>query len=75
MYINDFIERFSTCLNHSPAAAIGPETEFKKLDEWSSIFALVVIGMVDSDYHTVLTADDLRSSRSLADLFHLIQSK
>ena len=75
MDINDFIQKFSSCLNHTPSSAISAETEYKKLDEWSSIFALIVIGMVDSDYHKVLTADDLRSSRSLSDLYNLIQSK
>jgi acyl carrier protein len=75
MDLNEFIQKFTACLNHTPASAISPETEFKKLDEWSSIFALVVIAMVDSDYHKVLTADDIRNSKSLSDLFHLIQSK
>ena len=75
MDINVFIESFASCLNHTPASAISPDTEFKKLDEWSSIFALIVIAMVDSDYHKTMTAEDLRNSTSLADLFNLIQSK
>ncbi len=75
MDINDFIEKFSSCLNHTPTSAISPDTEFKKLDEWSSIFALIVIAMVDSDYQRVLTAEDIRNSNTLADLFNVIQSK
>ena len=75
MDINDFIEKFAACLHHTPSSVISPETEFKKLDEWSSIFALIVIAMVDSDYHKVLDAEDIRNSRSLSDLFNLIQSK
>ena len=75
MDITGFIEKFSSCLSQPPSTAISPETEFKKLDEWSSIFALIVIGMVDSDYHKVLTADDIRNAKTLSDLFNLIQSK
>lgn len=75
MDINDFIDKFSSCLNHTPAEPIGPDTEFKKLDEWSSIFALIVIAMVDSDYHKVLNADDLRNSKTMTDLYTAIQSK
>ena len=75
MDIQDFIDHFAACLHHTPASAIGPDTEYKKLDEWSSIFALIVIAMVDSDYHKTMTAEDLRNSTSLADLFNLIQSK
>ena len=75
MDINAFIEKFSACLNHTEPSAISPGTEFKKLDEWSSIFALIVIAMVDADYNKVLTAEDIRSAKSLSDLFNLIQSK
>ena len=75
MDINDFIEKFTACLHHIPSPSIGPDTEFKKLDEWSSIFALIVIAMVDTDYHKVLTAEDIRNSKTLSDLFTLIQSK
>ena len=75
MDMDEFITKFTACLNHSPTTAIDPETEFKKLDEWSSIFALVVIAMVDSDYNKVLSSDDIRNAKSLADLYHLIQSK
>jgi acyl carrier protein len=75
MDARDFVNNFSACLDHTPASAIGPGTEFKKLDEWSSIFALIVIAMVDTDYHKVLTAEDIKSASTLSDLFHLIQSK
>jgi acyl carrier protein len=75
MDITDFIERFAACLYDSPSSVISPNTEFKKLDEWSSIFALIVIAMIDSDYHKTLTADDIRNSKTLSDLFKLIQSK
>ena len=75
MDIHDFIDKFSACLSYTPVSSIGPDTHFKKLDEWSSIFALIVIGMVDSDYKKVLTAEDIRSATTLSDLFNLIQSK
>ena len=75
MYINDFIEKFTACLNHSPASALLPETEFRKLEDWSSIFALIVIAMVDSDYNKVLTSEDIKNSKTLSDLFNVIEAK
>lgn len=75
MDINDFIEKFTTCLNHSPASALLPDTEFRKLEDWSSIFALIIIAMVDSDYNKVLTSEDIKNSKTLSDLFNVIQSK
>lgn len=75
MDIKVFVEKFSSCLNHTDPSAISPGTEFKKLEEWSSIFALIVIAMVDTDFGKVLTAEDIRNSKTLSDLFNLIQSR
>ena len=75
MDVNVFIEKFADCLNHTPASAINAETEYKKLEEWSSIFSLIVIAMVDEVYGKTLSAEDFRNTRSINDLFHLIQSK
>ena len=75
MDVNTFIEKFTDCLNHAPNAPLGPDTEYKKLADWSSIFSLMVIAMVDEVYSKPLTAEDFRSTRSLRDLFNLIESK
>ncbi|MBS1593829.1 MAG: acyl carrier protein [Bacteroidetes bacterium] len=75
MQINDFTEKFVTCLNSAPVVPVDGATNFKKLDEWSSIFALIVIAMVDSEYGKTLTSDDIRNAETINDLYHIIQSK
>lgn len=75
MEINDFIEKFGACLHHTDAKDINEATQFKKLDEWSSIFALIVIAMVDSEYSKVLSAGDIHQANTISDLFGIIQSK
>jgi acyl carrier protein len=75
MNLNDFISNFSNCFNRTPATDIKAETEFKKIDEWSSILALIVIAMVDSDYQKVLTADDIRNATTVQDIYELLIKK
>ncbi|MBS1623551.1 MAG: acyl carrier protein [Bacteroidetes bacterium] len=75
MQINDFTEKFVACLNTAPAVPVDGTTNFKKLDEWSSIFALIVIAMVDSEYGKTLTSDDIRNAETIHDLYIIIQSK
>jgi acyl carrier protein len=75
MEINDFTEKFVACLHHTPDTEINSSTKFKKLEEWSSIFALIVIAMVDSEYGKVLTAEDIHKADTIEDLFGIIQSK
>lgn len=75
MQIEEFTEKFVGCLNSEPATRIDSNTSFKKLEEWSSIFALIVIAMVDSEYGKTLTSEDIRSADTINDLFVIIQSK
>jgi acyl carrier protein len=75
MEISQFIEDFKSCLHQTPAEHITLATRFKKIDDWSSIFALIVIAMIDSQYNIVLTADDIHKADTIEDLFATIQSK
>ena len=75
MDINGFIVQFGACLHHTPIAEVNSKTQFKKLEEWSSIFALIVIAMVDTEYGKVLTAADIYKAETIEDLFGVIQSK
>lgn len=50
MELNDFIKNFAEQLDDVDVAALGAETRFKELEEWSSLTALSVIAMVDEEY-------------------------
>lgn len=75
MEITEFSEKFAACLNTVPASGIDASTQFKKLEDWSSIMALIVIAMIDTEYGKTLTAEDIRSSETIQDLYATIQSK
>ena len=50
-------------------------TEFKELDEWSSLGALDIIAMVDDEYDVTITGKDIRSVSTIEELFNLIKDK
>lgn len=75
MEIKEFSEKFATCLNTVPDGGVSAATQFKKLEDWSSIMALIVIAMIDSEYGKTLTAEDIRSSETIQDLYAIIRSK
>jgi acyl carrier protein len=52
-----------------------PDTDFKQLDEWSSLHALIIIALVDTEYNITLDGNDLRSLNTVQDLFDLIVEK
>ena len=69
MDINTFIENFAGQFDDTPAEQIKAETNFRDLDEWSSLIALSIIAMVDEEYGVTLKGDDMRSSQTIKDVF------
>ena len=75
MEINDFITNFAAQFDETGASEFTANTEFKNLEEWSSLMALSIIAMADEEYDVKLKGDDIRSARTIEDLFNIITSK
>ena len=69
MDINTFVENFAGQFDETPADQFTPETNFRDLDEWSSLIALSIIAMVDEEYEVTLKGDDIKSSNTIKDIF------
>lgn len=75
MEIKEFVEKFAEQFDDTDASEIKAETVFKELDEWSSLIALGVIGMVDEEYEVTLKGEDIRNSNTVEDLFNIVKVK
>ena len=75
MELKEFIENFANQFDDTDASEIKAETEFRELDEWSSLIALSVIAMVDEEYDIAIKGDDIRNSKTVEDLFNIVKSK
>ena len=72
MDIDTFIENLAGQFDDTPADQIKPETEFRKLDEWSSLIALSVIAMVDEEYGVTLKGNDIKNANTVQDVFNRV---
>jgi acyl carrier protein len=75
MEIKEFIEKFSEEIELESVDELTAETEFKLLDEWTSLSSLSIIAMVDEEYDVEINGQDLRSCETIEDLFNLVNSK
>lgn len=75
MELNDFIEKFAEQFDETDASEFKADTEFKALDEWSSLTALSIIAMVDEEYDVALKGDDVKNAETIEDLFNVVVSK
>ena len=75
MDIKEFIENFAAQFDDTDAEVFTAETNFRELEEWSSLIALSIIAMVDEEYDVTLKGDDMRAAKTIQDLFNIVKSK
>ena len=75
MTLDEFIKAFAAEFDDTPEEQFTPSTNYRELDEWSSLTALSIISMVDDNEDKTITGADLRSCKTIEELYNLIQSK
>lgn len=75
MELLEFIEKFAEQFEDTDSTEIKSTTEFKKLNEWSSLTALSIIALADEEYGVAIKGDDVKNSRTVEDLFNIIKKR
>lgn len=75
MDIKEFISNFTDLFEDTDASVFKAETNFRDLDEWSSLIALSVLSMVDDEYDVQLAANEMRQANTIQELFDIVSSK
>lgn len=75
MDIKEFIEHFAEQFDDTAVEVFTPETEFKALDEWTSLTALSIISMIDEEYDVTIGGADIRNAKTIEDLYRVVESK
>jgi acyl carrier protein len=73
--IEDFIKKIEDEFDELEPGKLKPESVFREMFDWNSINALVLIAMVKTEYDVTLNADDLVKSKTVKDVFDIIQSR
>lgn len=72
MEITDFIKNFAEQFEDTDFSVFTSDTNFRELEEWSSLMALSIIAMVDEEYDVQLKADEMRKTNTIQELFDLV---
>lgn len=74
MDLNNFIENFSDQFEDTERSEFTSTTEFHDLDEWSSLMGLSIMAMVSDVYDIAISANDVRKSKTIEDLFNIVKA-
>lgn len=72
--MDEFLKAFRELFPDTPADEIGWDTEFKYLDDWSSMTTLTLIAMVEDNYDYILTSEQVRNSDTVEEIFEIIKN-
>lgn len=75
MELKSFIENFANQFDDTDSSEITATTAYRELDEWSSLTALSIIGMVDEEYDVTLKGADINTATTVEDLFNIVKTK
>ena len=75
MEIKNFIANFADQFENIEVSELNAETNFRQLDEWSSLVALSVLAMIDEEYDVQLKGEEMRATNTIQELFDLVSSK
>lgn len=70
-----FVDNIRMQFDETDPSLITEETDFKSLDEWSSLVAMGIIAIIDEEYGVEIKGDDIRASLTIQDLYNIVLSK
>lgn len=75
MNIQEFVVNFANQFDDTEMDVFTPETNFRELEEWSSLTGLAVMNMIAKKYNVKITPAELKSTNTIQELFDLVSTK
>ncbi len=67
-----FIEKIKEQLEDIDTGGLSAETDFRQLEWWSSMNALIIIAHINTEYEKHFTGADLKNCTTLTDLYNVV---
>jgi acyl carrier protein len=75
MSVETFISQIENEFEDVKEGLLKPESDFKEALEWSSVNALIMITLIDSEYDILLNVEEINKATTINDLFEIIRKK
>lgn len=75
MELKDLITIFNKVLNPEGKGQINAQTEFKELEEWSSLSAFTIVELINENFSVRIRGIQLRKCNNIEELFNLLNAK
>lgn len=73
--IATFTRKLENELDGVEPGSLQASTAYREIPAWSSMYALVLIALSETEYNVTLTGEDLRGCKTVQDLYDIIKSR
>lgn len=73
--IEEFTNQLAAEFEDVEPNSIFPDTNYRDIKNWSSMYALIIIAFIDANFDVQLNADNLKSTQTIRDLYDLVCEK
>lgn len=71
----EFLKNFASQFDDTELSEFSFETNFRELEEWSSLNALAVMNMIGKKYGVILKSEEMKQANTIQELYDLVNSK
>jgi acyl carrier protein len=74
MDIEEFIKKLEAEFEDVQQGVLHPKTNFREIDDWSSMYALIIIALIDLEYEVTVKGEDLMKIETIQELFDFVKN-
>jgi acyl carrier protein len=75
MQLAEFVDKLEGEFEDLPKGTLKADTDYRTIKGWSSMHALIIIAFVDINFNMTLNGADLKATKTVSDLYNLVQQK
>jgi acyl carrier protein len=75
MNIEEFTRALENEFEDLEPGTIQPTTNYRDIPDFNSMYALIIIAFIDSEFDVLLTGEELRKANTVNDLYDLVLAK
>lgn len=72
--LDSLITKLQEEIDEIDLSALAPATEIRKIEGWNSLYSLIIMALVSTEYDVELSANEIQAIHTVADLHHAIQA-
>lgn len=73
--LNEFTSKLEEEFEDVTPGTIQPDTNYRDIPEFNSMYALIIIAFIDNEFDVLLTGEELKKTNTVRDLYELVQTK